>query len=64
MVTIQIGMRMRRENDCNSMMDLHRMWTTDVGPSDDYRYQVHQQKVKLVSEYGPHAPILLHILHK
>jgi hypothetical protein len=25
---------------------------------------VHQQKVKLVSENGPHAPILLHILHK
>jgi hypothetical protein len=24
----------------------------------------HQQKVKLVSENGPHAPILLHILHK
>jgi len=24
----------------------------------------HQQKVKLVSKNGPHAPILLHILHK
>jgi len=26
--------------------------------------RVHQQKVKLVSENEPHAPILLHILHK
>ena len=47
-----------------------RKLLTSPGVGDTYSFfmntwnTLHQQKVNLVSENGPHAPILLHILHK
>jgi hypothetical protein len=39
-------MWMRRKNHCQSMMDLHRMWSAVLGPSEVNRYE---------GEYGDDA---------
>jgi hypothetical protein len=46
---------------------VHLKWTWEVQAKLNTmveKYTSHQQKVKLVSENGPHPPILLHIVHK
>jgi hypothetical protein len=46
---------------------VHLKWTWEVQAKLNTmveKYISHQQKVKLVSENGPHPPILLQIVHK
>jgi hypothetical protein len=45
MVTMRMGMRMRRKKHRKSMMDQRRMWRTDLGQSDVDGYEGEDREV-------------------